>query len=298
MTSFWDLSAADEVIPLAGHSGASILLITRASERRVRKIAKGAAENGRLLRQMDKQRSAHEAGLGTPAILAFGMDGDRAFFDMEYIPSRSVARSIVEGAPPNLDKLGDYLTRVIEYHRAKSGPLIPRRVFEDKLANISSRCGPTLAHLGLSGIFLELVSGVLDGDLEVSSSPSHGDFTFENILIGQNGDFILIDFDDPGFSSWQLDLAKLMQDAWGRWCLRSLLLERPGCVESVNALVELDRVRSTLVTRMLSNFPLSQCDLGRLCLFHLARIIPYCKDDRLILFIMNNAHRILNELVS
>lgn len=293
MTTPWDLSTADEVVPLIGHSGASVFLVSRGSERRVRKLAKGAAESPRLLNQMRLQQSAHAAGLGTPSIISSGVDGDRAFFEMEYIPGRSLARALMEGDPPDLGELGRFLIGVVEHHRASEGPSLEKRIFSEKLTSISERCGPVLERLGVAEDLVALKTAVLEGDLEAPQSQGHGDFTFDNILIDKSGRFILIDFDDPGFSSWKLDLAKLMQDVWGRWCLRHLLLESSGSVAAVNALVELDQVRSALTSRILEAFPVTQTDLARLCLFHLARILPYCQDDRMVLFIMSNVRRIL-----
>ncbi len=295
MSTPWDLSTADEVVPLIGHSGASVLLISRGSERRVRKLAKGASESPRLLSQMRLQQSAHDAGLGTPAIISSGVDGDRAFFEMEYIPGRSLARALMEGDPPEPGELSRFLFGVLDHHRTSEGPALEKRIFSEKLTAISGRCAPVLERLGLADDFAKLVAAVLEGDLEAPQSPGHGDFTFDNILIDKNGRFILIDFDDPGFSSWKLDLAKLMQDVWGRWCLRHLLLESPGSVAAVNALVELDQVRSELTSRILDAFPVTRPDLARFCLFHLARILPYCQDDRMVLFIMANVRRILAE---
>lgn len=169
------------------------------------------------------------------------------------------------------------------------------RIFAEKLTGISERCEIALERLGLSDDFYRLVEVVLEGDLETPESPGHGDFTFDNILIDNSGRFVLIDFDDPGFSSWKLDLAKLMQDVWGRWCLRHLLLEASDSIAAVNALVKLDQVRSELTPRILDAFPVTRRDLARLCLFHLARILPYCQDDRMIVFIMTNARRVIAE---
>lgn len=295
MSAPWNLSTADEIVPLIGHSGASVILVSRGSERRVRKLAKGAAESPRLLSQMRLQQSAHDAGLRTPAIISSGLDGDRAFFEMEYIPGRSLARALMEGNPPDPGELSRFLVGVLDHHRTSEGPALERRIFSEKLTVISERCATVLERLGLADDFVRLAAAVLEGDLETPQSAGHGDFTFDNILIDNSGRFILIDFDDPGFSSWKLDLAKLMQDVWGRWCLRHLLLESPDSVAAVNALVELDQVRSELTSRILDAFPVSRSDLARLCLFHLARILPYCQDDRMVVFIMANARRMLAE---
>jgi|GEM_PF-5856695 len=295
MSAPWDLSTADEIIPLIGHSGASVILVARGSERRVRKLAKGAAESPRLLRQMRLQKSAHEAGLRTPAIISSGVDGDRAFFEMEYIPGRSLARTLMEGNPPDPGELSRFLIGVLDHHRTSEGAALERRVFSEKLTVISERCETVLGRLGLADEFVRLVEAVLEGDLATPQSAAHGDLTFDNILVDNSGRFILIDFDDPGFSSWKLDLAKLMQDVWGRWCLRHLLLDSPDSVAAVNALVKLDQVRSELTSRLLDAFPVSRDDIARLCLFHLARILPYCQDDRMVVFIMANARRVLAE---
>lgn len=295
MSAPWDLSTADEIVPLAGHSGASVTLVTRGSEQRVRKLAKGAAESPRLLRQMRMQQSAHQAGIRTPAIISSGMDGDRAFFEMEYIPGRSFARAIIEGNQPDPRDFVGFLIGVANQYRASEGAVLEKRIFTEKLTAISEQCEIALARLGLADEFARLVEVVLEADLETPKSPAHGDFTFDNILIDNSGGFVLIDFDDPGFLSWKLDLAKLMQDVWGRWCLRHLLLEAPHTVAAVNALVKLDYLMSELVPCLLNAFPVSRRDLARLCLFHLARILPYCQDDHMIVFIMTNARRVIAE---
>jgi hypothetical protein len=55
----------------------------------------------------------------------------------------------------------------------------------------------------------------------IPASASHGDLTFENILVAPDGVVVFIDCDEPFASSWWLDLGKLFQDTLGHWCIRT-----------------------------------------------------------------------------
>lgn len=297
MGDVWDLVTIDERHALKGHSGARVDLLVRGSERRVRKTAAAEGSNARLAAQMARQQSAHAAGLRTPRVQADGLDHGRFFFEMEYIPGRSVARSFLEGRPADLDALAGFLVNTINAYRATERGLLPEAIFADKMSSIGQTCAPRLRSLGRLAEFETLAAFVLNGTLAIPCSDGHGDLSFENIIIDASGQFVLIDFDDPGFSSWMLDFAKVLQDVCGRWCLRTLILgaPRPQPAITMNALLEMERAKIRVKGALDRQLRVPARTSARLCVFQLLRILPYCLDSEMAAYVLTNAMAVQSE---
>ncbi|HEY5238692.1 MAG TPA: hypothetical protein VIJ62_09960, partial [Rhizomicrobium sp.] len=89
----------DTLYALKGHSGASVVLHASQSRNFVRKMAASPSSNIRLLSQIEKQRNLGRAGIPLPNILASGVtDAGCAFFDMAYVPGRTVADAVINAA--------------------------------------------------------------------------------------------------------------------------------------------------------------------------------------------------------
>jgi hypothetical protein len=118
----------------------------------------------------------------------------------------------------------------------------------------------------------------------IPASTSHGDLTFENILIAPDERVMFIDCDEPFASSWQLDLGKLFQDAAGFWCLRSLDKPSIGATERLAQLAAEFCALSPDIT---------PARLKQFAALHLLRTVPYAKSDEMIAFAVRAAARVL-----
>lgn len=101
----------------------------------------------------------------------------------------------------------------------------------------------------------------------------HGDFTFSNMIVSENGDICLIDFLETFLETPLQDVAKLMQELKYNWSLRYSSSPR-SITAKTSALWMLKN--SQAVSRAYYEHPIAMKVLEILCI---ARIAPYVKDD-------------------
>lgn len=196
---------------LHGHSGCLVLLCATGRTRFVRKISASAAYNDRLRRQMEKQRGFRHLTIRAPAVLDSGERAGLFFFDMEYIAgftlhtfvSRNTTRSIV----PLVRQLTRFVRRnhgeaTVDLTAAIHGKIATLQRGDDQaVARHADYC---LAH---------------DWS-EVPAGYCHGDLTFDNILVRDDG-LHLIDFLDSFVDTPYVDFSKLLQDVLLMWSWRA-----------------------------------------------------------------------------
>jgi hypothetical protein len=119
------------------------------------------------------------------------------------------------------------------------------------------------------------------------ASMSHGDLTFENILIEPDGRVSFIDCDEPFASSWWLDAGKLFQDIAGRWCLRTLAAPSVGATER---LAQLDADMRQMAAELDPDLPQRLLQFASL---HLLRTVPYSRTGEIVSFAIRGAKRLL-----
>ncbi len=131
---------------------------------------------------------------------------------MDYVPSRTLGDLVRAQAPFDTAAIMRAIAVLLAIFRSnETYPLSPA-LFHDKISDIAQKVPPSRL---LGRVTARLQTLNWSG---IPASSSHGDLTFENILITPDGDVTFIDCDEPFASSWQLDLGKLFQDAAGFWC--------------------------------------------------------------------------------
>jgi tRNA A-37 threonylcarbamoyl transferase component Bud32 len=278
---------------LGGHSGASLVIFRRDQKTYVRKTAKARDSNLRLRQQAIKQRLLGAQGLGFPAVREIGTDeAGLAFFEMDYVPARTLADIIAGAAPYDRDAVMAAITRLVGHLAAlQTGPL-PSPLFHNKIADIVRQSGmltPLVAHRDLIGA-LAMRLGAMDWN-GIPYSPGHGDLTLENILISPEQGVVFIDCDEPFASSWWLALAKLFQDIEGRWFLRG------DMNPSVDALARLTQFGLQLRGYAGQLAPRLPQRLTQLAALHLFRTLPYVRDDAVAGYVCAAIARILKGYV-
>jgi aminoglycoside phosphotransferase len=270
---------------LVGQSGAEVALYAHGSTSLVRKTAGTQAGNDRLLRQSAHQRALSSAGLPFPRVLRDGRDAEgRAFFEMEYVPARSLATLLCEAAPFDMAKVTAALDRALKFFQLSAGAAIPVAAFQDKLLSIASaqpRAASLAGQLGARDW-----SGI-------PASLSHGDMTLENILLCPSREVVMIDCDEAFASSWWLDAAKLCQDTAGHWCMRTLYRERHGSPAWLNAQQRMDRMNVEVQAMVMRLEPALASRLPQLTALHLLRTLPYTSDEKLSAFTLTRAADVL-----
>lgn len=272
---------------LKGHSGAEVVLHSGAGTSLVRKTAGTPAQNERLLRQSVRQRELLACGLRLPRVLREGLDEHgRAFFEMEYVPARSLAAILCDAAPFDAASVEMALGRMLGLFQMTEDGALPARPFHDKLDQIAAAVPQASA----------LAARLRAMDWEgIPSSRGHDDLTLENILVCPSHGLVFIDCDEAFVSSWWLDVAKLCQDAMGHWCMRALYLNRPGSVAWLNARQRLDRMAQMLGAMAARLDPRLPARLAQLTALHLLRTLPYARDAALTAFVLARAAHVLKE---
>lgn len=277
------------LVVFEGHSGAEVTLRQRGGISYVHKRASDPARNARLLQQLEKQRRLLAFGVPVPRVLADGVDEDgRAFFEMDYVPARTLGAIIADAAAVDRPALFSALDRMIWLFRTQAGATIAPQAFADKISEIIHACDTRETRALGAALFERDWRGI-------PSSPSHGDLTFENILIGQGGRVVFIDCDEPWVSSYWLDVAKLFQDAAGHWCLRALYGNGAPRVALLNAVQKIERLVPSLLDFAEGTDPALPARLPQLAALHLFRTVPYATDAATRAFALDRMRMLLEE---
>lgn len=280
----------EAVRTLGGNSGASVLLCTRGGESFVRKKAVAPGTNPRLRKQAIKQRLFAAQGLPYPAVRSIGYDDHgHTFFEMDYIPSCTVADAIVTDAPIDSENLVRVVRDMLWQSRACVSAAIDPETFATKLSDVFlqvARSEPARDHRDAID---RLVQRLTNADWSgIPASPGHGDLTLENILLAESGGVFFIDCDEPFATSFWLDIAKLFQDFYGHWCLRD---EPSADEDSVARLEALAEPFHALAAEADPRLPERLNQLAALSLF---RTLPYAREADTVAFTVEAAERVLD----
>ena len=281
---------------LKGHSGASVVLHVSRPHNFVRKMAASPSSNSRLLSQIEKQRSLSRSGLPFPNIFASGIsDIGCAFFDMAYVPGRTVADAVINATTFDVHTVVNAVEKMLWLFQFCGGETIP----EDQIRSKIDSVGKTSRKYAASNLALfETIRRCADRlrcqDWEgIPCSPSHGDLTLENILITAEGGIVFIDCDETWVSSYWLDIGKLFQDVYGHWCLRRFYLHPGEAVQQSNAVEKLEQLGKHFRTLVESCDSRLADRLYQVAALNLFRALPYTVESSAASFICQRVLRML-----
>jgi aminoglycoside phosphotransferase (APT) family kinase protein len=272
---------------LGGHSGAEVLLCEHGAENFVRKTAAGSGTNPRLRKQAIKQRLYAAQGFPLPAVRSIGKDDSgRAFFDMDYVPSRTLAELVISGQPYDRSGVIEAVAQILWIFRSCVSGTLSADIFTNKIADVarSTESNPEAAsHRDAIAALARQLAG--HDWTNIPASPGHGDLTLENILVSPGQGIMFIDCDEPFASSYWLDFAKLFQDFDGHWCLRD------GAEDgAANELTVLGREFRALAKEANPKLPPR---LAQLAALHLFRTLGYARSAATVDFICRATARLL-----
>jgi hypothetical protein len=269
-----------EALPLSGFSGALVVLMrTPAGSRFVRKAARDAATSLVLRRQARRQRwlrTAVATSANVPEVIAEGEIEGLYYFDMPFIPARD-AVSFLSSA--TFDELGEFAGHIesLITNLARTGPEpgVSRPPTKDvllgKLNEISARTDGRFTKALAPLCTATSALAIFTDPRNATPTAVHGDLTFENILVGRNGQLWLIDTIESPFDHYWLDWSKLFQECEGRWHAHR------GRPISTGVTWWLRARWMSAATRLAPDYPLCHYILLGLTF---ARILPYALSDR------------------
>lgn len=256
---------------LKGHSGCSLEIIKKNDILMVRKTARDKSYNQRLRKQMIKQQRFLSKGsddIFTPKVYDYGFDSQECFyFDMEFIEGQTVANYIEKTDLPAVNML---LTKLLHHVKPSLGQKQNcNQKIQKKIQELTELQTDSSKNVKVALSLLKEFDWSY-----VSNSPCHGDLTFENIIITNNGEFYLIDFLDSFCDSWIVDFAKIMQDLEIGWSYR---LDKTNASRNVQLLFAKKRFLEKLTKLEHGNKMIKT--IYHMLLLNILRIFPYTTDN-------------------
>lgn len=191
---------------LVGHSGCDVQLLTENNLVFVRKTSSGLRYNKRLEKQCQKQRLFKSEFVSAPRVIDSGYKCGLFYFDMEFINGQSFNKLVKNSDFKSILYYFELILNFISENLKESSLVSFRKEIEQKLKSI--RVGYNIPKITITEKASILNTGY-----------SHGDLTFENILV-KDGKVFLIDFLDSYIDSPIIDLSKLKQDLILDWSNR------------------------------------------------------------------------------
>ena len=213
-----------QVMPLVGFSGAAIALVRAAGGPQfVRKAAMAPANNAALRIQATRQTWLGDQLRGAaevPEVLGEGEADGLYYFDMAFISSRDANAYLASASFGDVEEFAASVETLMRglSERALPGASPPTLdPLRTKLAEIDARTAHGFeALLGPIREALDRLDRFADTSV---ATVTHGDLTFENILVSAKRKLWLIDPIQSPIDHYWMDWAKLFQDCEGLWHL-------------------------------------------------------------------------------
>lgn len=211
-----------EVKQLEGTSGCLVQLFRTDRSTFVRKLSRSPSYNARLEEQCRKQHFyVAQAGVRAPLVRTWGYKEGLFYFDMEYIPGRTLAELIPIMKSYDVSPYIDLLFRVLHWTEAgrKSDA---RQAFGIKLFQLENILSSKIFDGKIPAKVFSMLKS-FDWNT-INETPCHGDLTMDNMIVAPNGRICMLDFLDVFYNSWMIDVARLLQDMDLHWSFRKVNL--------------------------------------------------------------------------
>lgn len=251
---------------LKGHSGCTLKLITDKNFNFVRKTSKNIEYNDRLKIQSQKQGSFQSSIISTPQVLDCGYKDDLFYFDMEHIPGKTLAASMLTDQFSYIESVFHKILLYLNFQNTSSGDQSNKVIEKIHSLQLDEKYSPYLNELEKKVFKLGI-------------SYCHGDLTLENIILYKDKIYF-IDFLDSFVDSKFIDFAKLFQDIYCFWSWRK------GGQKPISECVKLSEM-------LINNLGCKGYEKTvYFLILNLLRILPYSKDSEIIKLIDNSLKKI------
>lgn len=277
---------------LSGHSGCIVKLLDGPKGHFVRKKSTNIDYNKRLQLQFEKQKTMKIQGINVVPVINYGFEDGLFFFDMEYINGCTFAEFL---KTCNITILIEYTNKLLEHIIGNTFDSSAKDSFVKKIDSVSNeikRNNIVKKNDELQKIIQESVRILNDYSWNyVVKSECHGDYTLENIMIDNENRLYAIDLLDSFYDSWEIDVAKLLQDIDLGWSYRFEIIDD-------NLKIRQMIMKGTVISKILSmeNGDEIVRSIYYILLLNVLRIIPYTTDDKTFTFIEKSLTYLCNKI--
>lgn len=284
-------------IKMEGRSGCKLDVLKEGSRVIIKKFSSSIDYNKRLLKQANKQQNFYnnlsENYIFSTArvIETYSSENSLAWFSMPYLFSEKYSNYLEQSSIADLKKLLINLTDYFNFNfKNSSSEEIDDGIIASKIEELKLKVAENISVTHKDYFFhaLQYLKTNIP-DMPLPMGTCHGDFTFSNILFGDNKIYLL-DFLDSFIETPLIDIVKIRQDTCFKW---SIMLEKEMPIHKKNKLIQtfnyLDREIALFCS---NNLGLSKW-YNYLQVFNLLRIVPYLSNTAEIFFIEKSLRQIV-----
>lgn len=267
--------------PDLGQSGDNVRLIELSGNLFVEKSSNNPKP--RLEIQAKKQANFYSSsGIQAPKIVS---DWNGVSFLMEYVPGLPLGEFLksasVEETKKVIKVISNYFMESFENSKLNSSMLGENVTFVNKLSDVFNATTKKVSvdfstHLEQ---FIKLAKLVPD-----RTGPNHGDFSFENLLIGKNASKMwILDFLDSPIENPMLDVGRFLLDCEHGWW-------KSGTSPNASEILALSQL-STTTRKACREFESLDIEISLFKVFASLRIFPYTQNPTRKAILMNCIER-------
>ncbi len=284
-------------IKMEGRSGCKLEVIKEGSHVVIKKYSSSITYNIRLLKQANKQHVFYnnlpENYIFSTAkvIETYSSENSLAWFSMPYLFSEKYSNYFEQASIVDLKNVLNHIIEYFDFNIKNSvSKKIDDRIIASKIEELELKVAEsiTVANKDYFLYALQYLKANIPG-MPLPIGTCHGDFTFSNILFGDNKIYLL-DFLDSFIESPLIDIVKIRQDTCFKW---SIMLEKEMPSHKKNKLIQ----TFNYLDREIALYCANQLGLSKwynyLQVFNLLRIVPYLNNPGEIFFIEKSLRQIL-----
>jgi thiamine kinase-like enzyme len=282
-------------LKMEGRSGCNLVVEYQHARPVIKKYSSSIAYNERLLKQAEKQQTFFNNNIintvfATPNIMQIGTPADDlAWFTMPYVFAQKYS-DYLDGI--SYREVHDLLAHIISYFTAafKSGERrkVDANIFFLKIEQLrKSIAANQIVNYNDFDFAIRYLENNIPLEL-LHHGTCHGDFTFSNILFGDDKIYLL-DFLDSFIDSPLLDIVKLRQDTCFKW---SVMVEGNIPQYRINKITQIFNYFDGAIAAYCNELQLSEW-YHYLQVLNLLRIAPYLSKNHEVLFIENSLKKLL-----
>lgn len=235
----------------------------------------------RLHSQIKKQKeftNYNFENIKTPAVLTT----DEISFEMDFINGKNFIQFAEDS---NISTINNHIENILKYlDDIKNTKIQSSLNFRDTVHDKLKKLNTQNKHPEINKFILK---SSLENDLNIESTYCHGDLSLSNIIFKES-EIFLIDFLDPFFNSYYLDIVKLRQDVLHHW------LFKVNNYSSIKCDIVTKKINDALSFEFQEE--ISSIEFQILEIMNFLRIEPYTSEDVEKQYLIETINKIFNNM--